>query len=339
LVERGHRPRLITSHPGPTTRTVEDGFEIVRHRRRLEGLIPPDWESHLVHLPASWLSLRRGEFDLAHAVFPTDGMLAARWSELTGRPALLTYLGVPEGPWLAAARLRRRILHRALRSCTPVALSRAAADEFRRSLGVDAPVIHPGVDLDVFAPGEGRADQPTIVCAAALDEPRKRVGLLIEAFELVRRRRRDARLILDTPRGSAPRPPGLDRPGIELRDLDDRARLAATYREAWVSALPSIHEALGLVLVEALACGTPVVGTNHLGIPEVIDRDEIGRLFDGDAPAALAEALLEALDLARDPRTPEACRRRAEDFSKERMVGAYEDLYRELLERRQAHRS
>ena len=73
----------------------------------------------------------------------------------------------------------------------------------------------------------------------------------------------------------------------------DPSRVASVYREAWVSVLPSVGEALGLVLVEALACGTPVVGSRLDGIPEVIDRNEIGRLFDGDDPAALATALLE----------------------------------------------
>jgi glycosyltransferase involved in cell wall biosynthesis len=67
-------------------------------------------------------------------------------------------------------------------------------------------------------------------------------------------------------------------------------------------------------------------------IPEVVDRDTIGRLFDGDE-RGLADALLGAFELARDPATPAACRERAEDFSRARAVAAYESLYAELLAR------
>ena len=60
---------------------------------------------------------------------------------------------------------------------------------------------------------------------------------------------------------------------------------------------------------------------------EIVNDPRIGRLFDGDDPAALAEALTEALELD----DPAACRARAEDFSLTRTVDAYERLYRALL--------
>ena len=67
------------------------------------------------------------------------------------------------------------------------------------------------------------------------------------------------------------------------------------------------------------------------GMPEIVDSDTVGRVFDEPEPAAVARALLEALELADDPATPAACRARAEQFSRERCVDAYRSLYRELL--------
>lgn len=335
LIERGHRPRLITSHPGRPMRSVEDGLPIVRNWRPPDGrLRRRRFEDYLTHVPFSYLSLMRGDDDIAQALYPTDALAAARFTERTGRPSILSYLGVPDHPGLTSRRLRLDVTLRAVAGCSAVtALSRTAADAFRRWLGVEARTIYPGVDLQAFRPAPERAAAPTIFCAAAADEPRKRVPLLIAAFGLVRRERPDARLLL-----SRPRDPALaDRlraseDGIELVDPAERpAELAPVYGRAWVSALPSIGDSFGLVLVEALACGTPVVGSASHAIPEVIDRDAIGRLFEGDDERALARALLETLELALDPATAAACRARAEDFSTERCVAAHEALYRELL--------
>jgi glycosyltransferase involved in cell wall biosynthesis len=337
LITRGHRPRLITSHRGRPSTTVKDGLPIVRNWRPPQGRLQRrNFEDYLTHMPFSYLSLARGDDQLAHAVYPTDALAAVRWAERTGRPAILSYMGIPDRRGLAYRRLRIETTLRAVDGCDAVvALSRTAAESFRRWLGVDALVIHPGVDLEAFQPGPGRAEEPTIFCGAALEEERKRVGLLIEAFRIVRRRRPGARLLLSRPRDPVVAERfGARESGIELIDVDERPALAEAYRRTWVSALPSFGEAFGLVLVEALACGTPVVGSNLDGIPEVIDGPAIGRLFDGADPETLAGALLETLELARDPATPGACRARAEEFSVDRCVESYEALYRRLIAER-----
>jgi glycosyltransferase involved in cell wall biosynthesis len=92
-----------------------------------------------------------------------------------------------------------------------------------------------------------------------------------------------------------------------------------------------LGEAFGLVLLEAMACGTPVVGSNVGGIPEVVDRPEVGRLLEGFDVGELATALLETLELADDPATRAACRARAEELSTDRTTEQYLDLYEELL--------
>jgi glycosyltransferase involved in cell wall biosynthesis len=67
-------------------------------------------------------------------------------------------------------------------------------------------------------------------------------------------------------------------------------------------------------------------------VPEIVDRPEVGRLFDG-GEEELARALLEALELAGDEGTPAACRARAAAFSTEATARGYEAIYRELVER------
>ena len=161
------------------------------------------------------------------------------------------------------------------------------------------------------------------------------MGLLAAAFRLVRGERPDARLLLIRPRDPATiRRYELDQEGIELLDpVDEPTKLAPAYRRAWVSALTSYREAFGVVLIESLACGTPVVGARSGAIPEVLEDERVGVLFDGDDPRELARGLLDGFELSRHPGTPEHCRARASTFSTSRTTGAHLELYRELLGR------
>jgi glycosyltransferase involved in cell wall biosynthesis len=92
------------------------------------------------------------------------------------------------------------------------------------------------------------------------------------------------------------------------------------------------HEPFGLVMIEALATGTPVVGTPFGAAPEIIDDGVTGLLRTGRRP--LAQALLRAASLDRW-----ACRTAAtKRFSTERMVADHIRLYTELVGRRRADR-
>jgi glycosyltransferase involved in cell wall biosynthesis len=324
LIARGDRVRLITSRAGRPGVAVEDGLEVQRVWRppgggRLERRL---YEQHLTHVPLSYAALRRFDPDVAHPFFATDALAATRWGRERGRPVVFSFMGVPHRQGLANRRWRKELLVRACAEADAVvALSQEAADAFGYWLGVEARAIAPGVDLDAFSPAPGeRAAAPTILCAADPAEPRKRVGLLLDAFARVRARHPDARLVLSR-RGGASGPAG---PGVEWRDLDGPGALAAANREAWVHALPSFGEAFGLVLAEALACGTTVVGPTR----ELVDG--VGEHFAGDEPEPLAATLERALDRARDPATPAACRARAERFSRRATTDAYAALYGEL---------
>jgi glycosyltransferase involved in cell wall biosynthesis len=320
LAGRGHAVRIVTSHPGRPARTREEGVEVLRLWRppfaRAERRL---YEPYAQVGPLTYAALRAGGDDFAIGLQAADAAAAAR----TGRPSAYWHMGIPHRAWLTARRGRVALVLRALRCDAVLALSTFARDAFHRWLGAEARVLPPPVDtvrFSVGGPGE-RTEHPTVVCAADAREPRKRVGLLVEAFARVRREHPRARLLLDARTAS-----GFSGEGVELVDMTDLPRL---YRSAWVSALPSWGEAFGLVLAEALACGTPVVGARREGIPEVVgDAEGVGVLFDDDGdPAA---ALLEAIELARDPATRARCRARAEVFSADRCAERLEALYAEL---------
>lgn len=227
-----------------------------------------------------------------------DVVVAAHIDDVAdcGRPLVWALMGLPREQDVAG---RRREVNRALRAADAVVvLSEAARTAARDVLGVDVHVIRPGVDLEAFTPGGARAAEPTVACLADAREPRKRVDLLVAAAEAL-----GVRLLLPPP----------------------DAPVLPAYREAWVTVLPSEHEAFGLVLLESLACGTPVVGRRDGGIPEIVASDAYGRLFDRDED--LPQALRGALEL----RDAAACRARAEEFPRAACARGYVGLLNTLL--------
>ena len=84
-------------------------------------------------------------------------------------------------------------------------------------------------------------------------------------------------------------------------------------------------EPFGLVMIESMACGTPVIATRHGAVPEVIADGRTGVIVDQHAEMAAALERADAID-------PLECRRYVEErFSKERMVRDYEAAYRKAL--------
>ena len=86
----------------------------------------------------------------------------------------------------------------------------------------------------------------------------------------------------------------IDRQLVWLGEVRDRGAYRAVLRRASALVLPSVWEAFGLVLLDAMAAGVPIVATSVGAVPEVLENGRSGRLVPYGDPAALAAALREA---------------------------------------------
>jgi N-acetyl-alpha-D-glucosaminyl L-malate synthase BshA len=121
---------------------------------------------------------------------------------------------------------------------------------------------------------------------------------------------------------------------VFLGKLDSVAELLAC---ADLFLLPSSSESFGLVALEAMASGTPVVASDAGGLPEIVRDGEAGHLAPVGDVEAMASAAVELLgDEARWRRFSDNARRIAEDYSVDRVVPTYERFYERVLMKEQA---
>ncbi len=244
-----------------------------------------------------------------------------------------------------AARARSRVIrlaHGAVSRLYPladeiVAVSRGVAESLVAYSGLDErrvrvihnPVVTPGLREKALAEtahpwfGDGR---PPVVLGAGRLTAQKDFLNLLRAFAILRQERRAKLIIL----GEGPERAALqdavrafglaedvDLPGFAANPYAYMARAA-------VFALSSAWEGLPTVLIEAMACGTPVVATDcESGPADILLGGRLGALVPVADPAALAAAILRTLDT---PPSPRALRDRADDFSVERAVDRYADI-------------
>jgi len=230
----------------------------------------------------------------AHFLVPA-GLLAV----LAGRaPAVVTAHGQDVENALGSAAVRRLTRLTVGHAAGVVAVSGWLRERLERAVPAArgrVEVIDCGVDLDRFAPADPEAaraelgwypDGTAFVCAGALTE-RKNVLRLARAFE----RRGEGSLAFV---GDGPLRAALEgRPGIHLAGPVPHRAVARWLQAADVVCQPSLIEPFGLVTLEALACGRPVVATQVGGPPEFVPG-EAGVLVDpGDE-----DGLVAALDVA-----------------------------------------
>lgn len=331
LAARGHRvtvvvPKLEAESP---PHEVVDGvslwrFELGRPWSRLTGA---------ARLLAD-LAAAEGPFDVVHSHFALHGALPLYHPAIARARRICQF----QGPWAAesavegaggASRLAKYAIERlAYARCDAfVTLSEAFARLLARDYAVDSArirVVPAGIDLARFTPGDRAAarqaldwgPEPTFFAMRRLVH---RMGLevLLEAFARVHAARPDARLAIA---GTGPLAGALEAQAAALgvRDavrflgrVSDTA-LVQCYQAADLTVVPTVAlEGFGLITVESLACGTPVLGTREGGTAEILAPYAELLVPPGDAAALYARM---AAFLAGGLAVPDAaaCRAHAE---------------------------
>ncbi|MFC4988568.1 glycosyltransferase [Saliphagus infecundisoli] len=215
-----------------------------------------------------------------------------------------------------------------------VAVSRGVREDLRRVVGVEATVIHNPVDVERI---RRRAGEPmdhdwfadpslSVVTSAGRHVPQKGFDTLLRAFAALADD--DARLVL---LGEGEQRAALRRladdlavgervafPGFVDNPFKYMGRADAFVLSSW-------YEGFGNVLIEAMACGTPVVSTDcPSGPSEILENGTYGPLVPVKDPDRMAGAIDEVLS---DPPDSEALSMRADEFSIPVVTAAYEDVF------------
>jgi phosphatidylinositol alpha-mannosyltransferase len=219
-----------------------------------------------------------------------------------------------------------------------IAVSGAARHFISRYFPGEYRIIPNGVDLERFAnaePLEALRDGTLNILFVGRFEERKGLIHLLRAYNRLRKRKVDARLLVI---GAGPKLREYRRyVGLRgIRDVEWLGRVSDEekvryFASADIFCAPNTgQESFGIVLLEAMAAGTPIVASDIHGFKRVVERNVQGLLVEPKNPRALAAALY---SLARDPdlrhEMGEAGRRRAPEFSWDRVTERIVDFYYE----------
>jgi glycosyltransferase involved in cell wall biosynthesis len=300
-----HDVRPATGRRGRVTQALDHGLPTIRvHTRARYGTAPGRAEFLLLAAGVLRRLRRAGrEPDILHAHVVSAGMSALLLSR--GRwPVIISehHTDFVEGKVVGrAAQFARFAFRRAALVC-PV------SEHLRRHLEAFEPagryeVVPNVVDLEPFvaaAPGPPREDGVTRLLVVALLAPQKGVEHLVEALAQLRRERTD--FVLDIVGDGPSRaelealvarllPPGV----VTFHGSRPRAEIAQFMAGADIFVLPSLVETFGVVVVEALAAGLPVLTTTAFGADIAIEP-RFGRVVAPADPVALREALTAMID-------------------------------------------
>lgn len=343
LVEQGAEVRVVGLHsPGAATHEVIDGVEVQRPRywwperqeslRRGGGGLPVTLREYpfarmqfpgFLAVYSRAVAQAASTCDVLHAQWTLSGAvgLMTRWRHQ--RPIVVTVQGsdvyqIPKLP------LGRGFTRWVLDNCQHVTALSTSLQEAAAAVGIQRErieVIPNGVDVGALdAPAPYREREPVLLFVGYLIE-RKGVRYLLEAAPAILAQHPDLRIVLI---GKGPEEQRLREQAEALGIAGSvsfvgflaHAEVIEWMQRSLLLVLPSVEEGQGAVLLEALAAGTPVVGSNVDGIAEVI-TPQVGRLFPVADAAALAAQVSDLLA------TPE-CWQKASDAARSLALATYD---------------
>jgi phosphatidylinositol alpha-mannosyltransferase len=303
LIDLGHYVSVIA--PAAEDEPIEPSYVVAAGRA-----VPVPYNGSVARLAFGFLSasrvrrwLKEGEFDVVHVHEPAAPSLSLLACWVTDGPLVAT---------VHTAMLRSRVLHVALpilqsaleKISGRIAVSEAARTTLVEHIGGDAVLIPNGVSVRRFEkadplpgwPGEGGA----LGFLGRIDESRKGLPILLEAFRLLAVDRPGLRLLIAGP-GDAD--DTLEQVPAEFRDRvvllgqvsdEDKVRV---YHSVDVFVAPNTGgESFGIVLAEAMAAGAPIVASDLDAFSRVLRGGRAGELFENGNPADLAAAAARMLD-------------------------------------------
>jgi len=303
LIDLGHHVSVIA--PANEDEPVEPGYVVPAGRA-----VPVPYNGSVARLAFGFVSasrvrrwLKDGDFDVVHVHEPAAPSLSllACWA-FDGPIVATVHTAMPRSRVLHVA---QPILQSALEKISGrIAVSEAARTTLVEHLGGDAVLIPNGVSVRRFEkadplpgwPGEGGA----LGFLGRIDEPRKGLPILLEAFGLLAPGRPGLRLLV-AGRGDAEE--ALELLAPEYRDRvvllgqvsdEDKVRV---YHSVDVFCAPNTGgESFGIVLAEAMAAGAPIVASDLDAFRRVLRGGKAGELFSNGSAAGLAQATERMLD-------------------------------------------
>lgn len=309
LIELGHEVSVLAP--------ADDGTVLPPYVVSAGRAVPVPYNGSVARLNFGVLSAARarrwvneGDFDVLHLHEPAAPSLALLACWAASGPIVATFhTSNPRSRAMVAA---YPMLQAALEKISArIAVSEYARRTLVEHLGGDAVVIPNGVDVGFFADAEPKAEWQgdTIGFIGRIDESRKGLPVLMRALPEILRRRPQTRLLVagrgDEQEAVADLPPQL-RERVEFLGMvsdEDKARLL---RSVDVYVAPNLGgESFGIILVEAMSAGAPVLASDLDAFAQVLDGGRAGALFPNEDAEALAEI---AVGLLEDPTRREELR-------------------------------
>lgn len=279
----------------------------------------------------------------AHVGYP-EGAAAASAAAHLGVPLVVTEHASVVESFLANPVIRARYLETVLGAARVIAVSRVLAAELQAAIPAlegRLTVIPNAVAINDFRPVPASEREPAELLWVGHRKEAKGIATLLRAFKLVLDTRPDATLRLIGRSTNDAEETGWHRlagelgvaGAVQFEPPADRAGVAAAMSRATCFVHPSTRETFGVVAVEALASGLPVVATDSGGVAEVLgdDPESLGALVPASDPSALATAIVRTLE-RKETFDPAAIRAYAERrFGATAVASQIVGLYEEVL--------